>query len=127
MDQNASSGPNRPTNSADVSRAPVRSSARSFKKEACDRQAITVRPASDGSAATPCPRRRQRRSNGLAQALSITADKDPARLRKKTRECNAAATNPVQDAAAFGARLRELRWKNSAGSPPRDHRRLERL
>src|SRR5882724_6165621 len=32
MDQNTSSGPNWPTNSADVSRAPVRSSARSFKE-----------------------------------------------------------------------------------------------
>jgi hypothetical protein len=33
---------------------------------------------------------------------------------KRHAEWNANATPPVQDAAAFGARLRELRWKNSA-------------
>ena len=54
-------------------------------------------------------------SVGLACAIenSRETQKNPARLSTR-RIAIKTLLDPNQDAAAFGARLRELRWKNSA-------------
>jgi hypothetical protein len=53
------------------------------------------------------------RGREQTSVAATTAQKNPARS-YKARRIELKRNNLLQDAAAFGARLRELRWKNSA-------------
>src|SRR5450432_1035843 len=54
------------------------------------------------------------RGEGAHFRCGSTAQKKSGALLKKHAGPNSNATNLIQDAAALGGRLRELRWKNSA-------------